>query len=396
MNQKFNERKLELLIRSILNKKENLNSKNNIKEQITKAKQIGSDFVGRSLLPDFESDILKVRFANINLTRRDMRFVDRELVKCIQRALVKNGYSSVLGPYGPKGDGVDGIYGRNTIIALKDFQKKNNLKIQIGFFDKETSKLLGCQPLDYRQIEHLIKNKKTNTNKTETSEPTTSLTKHPNVSSIHKINYEKTLPLIKTNSSVNLTKTLPPGTDQCAQFVNDFSDDFKAVGNAWDALRGNGQIGKTKFSIYDNVPDDVYNSALKIFNSLYRQGKPIKGVDTEIGREIKNLNRKLLSKKPSATDFKVGDVVGIYNPKSEFHEVAFSGAGQSYFVCGGRRSRCIKKPDKPSGQLWGANTHVGIVGAIKNGVPIIYHNVHGTVYADPYNNLNTAWIKGKT
>ena len=35
------------------------------------------------------------------------------------------------------------------------------------------------------------------------------------------------------------------------------------------------------------------------------------------------------------------------------------------------------------GDAWGMNTHVGIVGAIKNGTPIIFHNIHGSVYADP-------------
>jgi hypothetical protein len=35
------------------------------------------------------------------------------------------------------------------------------------------------------------------------------------------------------------------------------------------------------------------------------------------------------------------------------------------------------------GDAWGMNTHVGIVGAIKNGTPIIFHNIHGDVYADP-------------
>jgi len=44
-----------------------------------------------------------------------------------------------------------------------------------------------------------------------------------------------------------------------------------------------------------------------------------------------------------------------------------------------------KKPGKTisRGDAWGMNTHVGIVGAIKNGTPIIFHNIHGDVFADP-------------
>ena len=39
------------------------------------------------------------------------------------------------------------------------------------------------------------------------------------------------------------------------------------------------------------------------------------------------------------------------------------------------------------------NTHVGIVGALKDGVPLVFHNVTGNVKSDPINNLNVAWIK---
>jgi len=59
----------------------------------------------------------------------------------------------------------------------------------------------------------------------------------------------------------------------------------------------------------------------------------------------------------------------------------------------------IKKPNNKilSGKGWGMNTHVGIVGAIKNGIPLIFHNIHGQVYADPQNMLNgggkIAWVR---
>ena len=46
---------------------------------------------------------------------------------------------------------------------------------------------------------------------------------------------------------------------------------------------------------------------------------------------------------------------------------------------------------------WGMNTHIGVVGAIKDGVPIVFHNIGGQVWADPYNNLKgdsrIAWVK---
>ena len=41
------------------------------------------------------------------------------------------------------------------------------------------------------------------------------------------------------------------------------------------------------------------------------------------------------------------------------------------------------------------NTHIGIVGAIKDGVPLIFHNIGGNVISDPASNLNIAWVKRK-
>ncbi len=58
-----------------------------------------------------------------------------------------------------------------------------------------------------------------------------------------------------------------------------------------------------------------------------------------------------------------------------------------------------KKPGKTisRGDAWGMNTHVGIVGAIKNGTPIIFHNIHGNVYADPKEKLKdngkVVWVR---
>jgi len=39
------------------------------------------------------------------------------------------------------------------------------------------------------------------------------------------------------------------------------------------------------------------------------------------------------------------------------------------------------------------NTHIGTVAAIKDGVPLIFHNVTGDVISDPPSKLRIAWIK---
>ena len=69
---------------------------------------------------------------------------------------------------------------------------------------------------------------------------------------------------------------------------------------------------------------------------------------------------------------------------------AFTTAGKNYFVDG--------DPNKPgktlkTGRGWSFNTHVGVVGAIKDGQPIIFHNVHGNVISEPAKNLQITWVK---
>jgi hypothetical protein len=101
---------------------------------------------------------------------------------------------------------------------------------------------------------------------------------------------------------------------------------------------------------------------------------------------------------PSSPSSKLNldDIVGIYYPKSGYHEKAFYDAGKSYFTSGANGKMVAGNTIK-SGKGWGMNTHLGIVGAIKNGVPIIFHNIHGQVYADPVGSLRdggrVAWIR---
>ena len=49
-----------------------------------------------------------------------------------------------------------------------------------------------------------------------------------------------------------------------------------------------------------------------------------------------------------------------------------------------------------NGSGFGINTHLGYVGAIVNGEPIIFHAVHGTVHATPLSkmgNTKVIWVK---
>jgi len=90
---------------------------------------------------------------------------------------------------------------------------------------------------------------------------------------------------------------------------------------------------------------------------------------------------------------KLGDIVGMYWKNSGNKGKAFC-------------TRVVARGLGPDGSVkdtdpFTFNTHVGYVGAIKNGVPIIYHSVHGKRLATPANQLLSStgngmitWVTG--
>lgn len=168
--------------------------------------------------------------------------------------------------------------------------------------------------------------------------------------------------------------------DDCATFANDFTKTRKVIGDAWLSHDIDG-AGNRIYSVYEKVsPTQVQK-----YINLYKEAS----TGSDITEKIKSFNLELIGGgKPS--DLKLDDVVGIYYPPSENHMKAFTTAGKNYFVDG--------DPNKPgktlkTGRGWSFNTHVGVVGAIKDGQPIIFHNVHGNVISEPAKNLQITWVK---
>lgn len=60
----------------------------------------------------------------------------------IQKILKQKGYGKLLGTTGPNKDGIDGVYGQNTVNAVKAFQKDNKIK-ETGYVGKLTGSALG-------------------------------------------------------------------------------------------------------------------------------------------------------------------------------------------------------------------------------------------------------------
>jgi peptidoglycan hydrolase-like protein with peptidoglycan-binding domain len=178
----------------------------------------------------------------------------------------------------------------------------------------------------------------------------------------------------------------------CAQFVNDFSDKFSAVGNAWNAYANDSLLGPTVYSAFKGLNKTQQNFMINTWLNIHKSGGGKKD-----GNYMKDINKFVNTLVPNLgqgfNDLKLDDVVGIYYPISHHHEEAFYQGGVGWFKdVNGKKipGNTIKKGDG-----WGMNTHVGIVGAIKDGVPLIFHNIKGNVQTDPTNKLRIAWVKRK-
>lgn len=195
-------------------------------------------------------------------------------------------------------------------------------------------------------------------------------------------------------SSTDSTYVCKAGQTECGQFVNDFSKKLSYVGNAWLA-HDLDKVGTRVKSVYTSLSPQQVEKIFNIFKQIERQGGP---KERESGGQVENIKmlQQELIKPISASDLKVDDVVGIYYPASSHHEEAFHEAGKPYFVSDGKGG-WKKGSNIQKGKGFGMNTHVGIVGGVKNGVPLIFHNISGNVYSDPYNKLRgggkISWIK---
>ena len=118
--------------------------------------------------------------------------------------------------------------------------------------------------------------------------------------------------------------------------------------NAWDIFENMNDVENSKsiFNIYDDKAFDNATSA------------------EDIKRITKEVKRK---KQTKASDYKTGDIVGLYWDGSSHHEETLNSKTH--------------------------NTHTGFVSDVIDGVPIITHNVNGTVLQQPYDELVTGWIR---
>ena len=185
------------------------------------------------------------------------------------------------------------------------------------------------------------------------------------------------------------------GTADCASYINKLSDQTTQVRDAWLA-HDNDSLGTRIKTAYHGLTTAQTDKIFNIFKAIHNAGGPeMNGPQSE---NIKALQTQL-TPKISASDLKPGDYVGIYYPRSKSHEKALYNAaidGLGYFIKDSK-GQYKKGSTISKGTGYGLNTHIGIVGFIKDGVPLIIHNIDGTVYSDPWDKLKgdgkIMWIR---
>jgi len=180
-----------------------------------------------------------------------------------------------------------------------------------------------------------------------------------------------------------------PGTEDCAQFVNNIRTDFDFASAAWTAYNVGG-LGTTVYSSFKGLDKPTQDKMIKLWLDIHKNGGGKKNGPKN--GEVKDLVSKLVPAKGTIKDLQINDNVGLFNPDSSYHERAFYEGGQAWFTTDENGKKIPGKTIR-KGEGWGMNTHLGTVLAIKNGVPLIFHNIKGKVISDPPSNLRIAWIK---
>ena len=171
----------------------------------------------------------------------------------------------------------------------------------------------------------------------------------------------------------------PELKDRCANFVHLVDDKIGSIGNAWQAYPKKISSKTNVFSIMDSLNE----LDKKLYDTLLNQIKSNGGSKRygPLTQKVKQLHQQIVDRYSNnlpKSKLTPGSIVGIFWPPSSFHEVALYESAQT-------------KPYAPF------NTHVGIVIAVKDNVPIILHEFGGVGMAEPYDNLSESaeivWIK---
>lgn len=316
----------------------------------------------------------------------------KDFVKAAQEKLIALGYD--LGPLG-----ADGVIGKFTRKAIRDFQLKNggNGKGNLGPW---TAKKLG--------IEYY------GGGKTDSSTTTTTPTPTTEPQSCSRFEVYDGVEDTRNQVCKGQTKNVGTGSPGCSQYVREKTGAWQ--GNAWHAYKKGGYPNKVDGFASVFTPENQKKMA-QIFQKINSQSSGMDEggiVSTNTWNDIKSLMASAVPAQSSFSGLKLGDVVGIYYPNSQHHGEAFfqgaTGKGSTgnkatngpYFRVLqsngtsrpwttndlGQNLKIVPGEALGKGERFGFNTHLGFVGAKKpGGEPIIYHSVNGTVNATPLSKM---------
>jgi hypothetical protein len=151
--------------------------------------------------------------------------------------------------------------------------------------------------------------------------------------------------------------------------------DKELGGNAWSVFPNIMQrnIGTVKYNVYTDgsVNWDYIRSEVKKNKIGKTACDKFKSVHSDKGELPKIISKSMpKSSKVDINSLKLGDIVGLYHSKSTSKCVAFCDRAV--------KDRGLKDDFELIGDPFTFNSHVGFVGAIKDGMPIIIHNVGGS------------------
>ena len=180
---------------------------------------------------------------------------------------------------------------------------------------------------------------------------------------------------ISTDSSTN--RICKPNDENCAQFINDISDDLNYIGKAWTTYKQG--PGKIVYSAFNNIPPEKIKYAQQMWNTINQKGGGVQNGPYK--DKVAQFVNGIVPSRPNIP-LQNGDLVGIFYPPSSHHEEAFY-------------EGFLSDKNRNQNNLWAMNTHVGRVMVIVDNVPIVLHNVGGNVQATPAHLLRIAWVKRK-
>jgi peptidoglycan hydrolase-like protein with peptidoglycan-binding domain len=327
----------------------------------------------------------------------------KQNMRLIQTKLKELGYN--LGKFGPNQDGVDGNYGRRTLAAIKDFQRKNGIK-QTGWVGSVTAPLLGAEPMKgVSFVGGRIAKKKPVVDPAKKKPVVNPSKKKPVVDPAKKkpvVNPAKkkqSVPTPKINErciaisrqecdkiSSSKTVVISTGSElRCSAYaVKCLSQYDKELfgSNAWDVLNSVKNLGSVKYNAFTSGEinwGNIWPSLVKnkVTKDVCEKHAKKEDADKVVNSAVPSIVTNSIPSSPkiSLSSLNLGDIVGLYHKDSANKGMAFC-------------QRALKRGLDNKGNVadkdpFTFNSHVGFVGAIKNGIPIIIHNVHGSHLATP-------------